>query len=173
MRERLVLAQRAISEGWDWLAGVTDHVGRLVTVVALVIGLPAGLALIALGWWAVAVGVAVLALLVFLEGAFRAWRELDQRVNTEFPRHMLVIDRPWSAEIAVADDYAPRVLFLPITFTNREPSRRLSLQFELFWTRSAQGQVVGPYKVGRYTPRAGRSPARCLRHLRLTRNRLS
>jgi hypothetical protein len=149
MRDRLHFARRAMGEGFEWLAGVADHIGRLLTVVALVVGLPAGLALVALGWWAVAVSVALLALLVFSEGAFRAWHRLDQDVNRDFPRHALKIDPPWSGEIpvtSVATGHTPRLLFVPLTFTNREPTRRVSLQFELLWTRVFGGeQILGPY----------------------------
>jgi hypothetical protein len=66
-----------MKEGLEWLGGVTNHVERLLTVAALVVGLPAGLALIALGWWAVAVSAGLLAMLVFFEGAFRAWHSLE------------------------------------------------------------------------------------------------
>lgn len=113
-----------MSEGWQWLGGVTEHVGRLLTVVALVVGLPAGLALVALGWWAVVVGAALLVLLVFAEGAFRVWHAIDRDLNRDFPHHALKVDPAWSAEIPVEPQYTPRVLFLPITFTNREPARR-------------------------------------------------
>jgi hypothetical protein len=46
MQDRFQFARREVAEGWDWLVGVTDHIGRPLTVGALVVGLPAGLALV-------------------------------------------------------------------------------------------------------------------------------
>src|SRR5687768_1004886 len=63
------------------MAGVTDHIGRLMTVVALVIGVPAGLAALELGWWGVAVAVGVGVTLTLGEGAFRASEDLREAVE--------------------------------------------------------------------------------------------
>lgn len=84
MRDRFDFWQAAVAEGRRWFLGVADHAGRLLTVVALVVGVPAGLALRGLGWWAVLVGVGILVLLVLGEGAFRVWRDTD----TELTAHL-------------------------------------------------------------------------------------
>jgi hypothetical protein len=74
--------QGVVTRGWKWLSGATDHIGRFATVAALV-GVPTGVAIWKLGWWAVAVAVAALALLMLAEGAFRMWREADQQLTAQ------------------------------------------------------------------------------------------
>jgi hypothetical protein len=69
-----------LARGLSWFGGVTDDVGRLLTVLALLVGVPA-LALLALGWWAVALGVALGIALMLEEGAYLTWKEERRRVE--------------------------------------------------------------------------------------------
>ena len=66
-----------------------------------------------------------------------------------FPRHALTVGRLWHA--GLEDRPLPgdktRVVALPVSYVNREPVRRVILEFELLWRRSVKGQVLGPYKL--------------------------
>jgi hypothetical protein len=94
--------------------------------------------------WLVAIGLGIL-LLLFLRASIHFYRE----ANPEFPQHALKIDPPWYGDVPdrAGAGEEERVLFLPIMFTNREPTRRLSLQFELLWTRGPREPVLGPYRI--------------------------
>ena len=80
---------------------------------------------------------------------------------------MLTVDSMWNAGIPdnTIADYEPRVIFVPISFTNREPSRRVSVEFDLLWSRSVKGQVVGSVSdAAAYAsehPRCADYPSRC------------
>lgn len=63
--------RRSIVAGWQWFVGVTDHVGRALTVTAI-IGVPA-LALLSFGWSGLVAGVGAVTLLALAEGAFQTW----------------------------------------------------------------------------------------------------
>jgi hypothetical protein len=69
-----------LKRGLNWFGGITDHMSRFLTVLALLVGVPA-LALLALGWWAVALGAALLIVLISEEGAYHIWR--DERTRAE------------------------------------------------------------------------------------------
>jgi hypothetical protein len=50
----------------------------------------------------------------------------------------------------VTEGKTDRVIFLPITFTNREAEQRMSLDFELFGMRAVGTQVLGPVSIWPY-----------------------
>ena len=122
-------------------------------------------------WWEIALGAVggtlagtmLAAMLVFAWHAVRApFRQRDEARRTaatlyreahpEFPRHALTISPLWYGDLP--NKYEPsgekRVLFLPIDYTNRESSQRVSLDFELLWRREFKEQVIGPYRVSHY-----------------------
>jgi hypothetical protein len=112
-------------------------------------------------WWFGPIGFFGLIALVFIamsalapirqrNEARSAAAEYHGELNPEFPRHKLTVDRMWHADLPGITDEQTRVLFVPISFTNREPSRRVSLQFDLLWTRVSGDQALGPYKLYSY-----------------------
>jgi hypothetical protein len=118
-------------------------VATLAAALALVgLSLPDHLRL-STAWW-VAILFGVLALL-FARSPYR----LHSTLNPVFPLHALTVGNLWYTDLE--DRPLPgdttRVVALPVSYINREPVRRAVLEFELLWSRSVQGQVLGPYKL--------------------------
>jgi hypothetical protein len=135
------------------LGPAAKHGGRIfgwwpVVASILAIGTPlAGLLTAAPMAWLIAGGLAILFALLL-----RAAAHFYSQVNPGFPRHMLNVDRLWYADFENLphETKEVRLLFLPITFTNREPSRRLSLQLDLLWQRGEGELSMGPYRLSHY-----------------------
>jgi hypothetical protein len=67
--------QASAKQGWKWLGGVTDSIGRILLILAL-FGVPtAGAALLDLGWIAAIIGFGFLAIIALAEGAYRTWSD--------------------------------------------------------------------------------------------------
>jgi hypothetical protein len=118
-------------------------VAVLTAVLALVgLSLPDHLRLSA-AWW-VAILFGVLAFL-FAGSAYR----LHSTLNPGFPLHALTVGNLWYADLENRPEPGDttRVVALPVSYVNREPERRAVLEFELWWSRSVKGQVLGPYKL--------------------------
>jgi hypothetical protein len=168
--------------GRDWLASMERWWIRLlvisVDVAATAVGAlwsaaqadkPEGAA-----WWEIALGACVgiiagtllTAIVLILFHLARApFRQRDdarveaiglyREAHPEFPQHALSVEPMWYADLPDKFDASreTRVLFLPIEYTNRDPTRRVSLDFDLLWHRDVQGQVMGPYVVSHYRGR--------------------
>jgi len=101
----------------------------------------------------------LLGVLVLLIAAFFAYAKLYREANPPFPRHRLTIDAPWKGDLPLDPDGTVRVVFVPITFTNREADRRVVLRFELLWHRVFGHQALGPYRGAPFQPKDDREGA--------------
>jgi hypothetical protein len=81
--------------------------------------------------------------------------------HPEFPLHRLTIDGPGYAdlEVPLRRDRPVRVLFLWVTYTNRDATRRVNLEVDLLWSVVSGEQVVRPH---RFSPYSGKSHVRVL-----------
>lgn len=109
MQARLGFWRGAARRGARWLWDAADHVGRVLTVVA-VVGVPTGsVALLDVGWWAALVGLLALVFLILAEGAFAEWNAVaielrDRDANAEFRHKAADLCFAWVKEVRLLLD---------------------------------------------------------------------
>ncbi len=80
MRRKLKLLGKAAKAGWSWALAFTDHLGRALTVFAL---LGAGtFSAVEVGWWGPALAAGVFVLVAFFAGALEEWGRAARYVET-------------------------------------------------------------------------------------------
>ena len=86
---------------------------------------------------------------------FRQRNEARHEIVPGFPRHALEIDPPWYVDLDGEDGKQERMILLPLTYTNREPEQRVSLEFQVMWVQLFHhvGRELGPYEVRPYRRR--------------------
>ena len=86
---------------------------------------------------------------------FRQRDEARHEIVPGFPRHALTIDPPWWVDVDGEDGKQERMILLPLSYTNREPEQRVSLEFQVMWVEFLHhlAPALGPYEVRPYTRR--------------------
>lgn len=80
-RKRNLLA-RAAKAGWFWTWDYSDHVGRVFTFYALLIG-SSSLSVTQVGWMGSVAAVGLFALFALCVGAFNEWDKAEERIERE------------------------------------------------------------------------------------------
>lgn len=79
MRAKLSLLRRAAKAGRAWAWDYSDHVGRVLTFYALLLG-SGSISALQVGWWGPVVAVAAFSLFALAVGALNEWDRAEQRV---------------------------------------------------------------------------------------------
>ncbi len=80
--KKLRLLGRAARGGWGWAYDYTDHAGRVLTVLALLVGTGA-ISALSLGWWGPLAAVVVFALLALGVGVLNEWDAAEKRIELD------------------------------------------------------------------------------------------
>jgi hypothetical protein len=82
MSRKLTLLKRAAKAGWVWAWDYSDHVGRVLTFAALLVG-TGSVSAVRVGWWGPVVAIVVFALFALAAGALNEWDKAEQRIEGE------------------------------------------------------------------------------------------
>lgn len=94
VRRKAYLLKRAAKAGWAWAWDFSDHLGRVFTIIALLVG-TSGITALTIAWWMPLVAVAAFALSAIAVGAVNAWYRAEQRVeaNEAFQKGIAAFER--------------------------------------------------------------------------------
>jgi len=82
MQRKLNLLGRAAKAGWAWAWDYSDHIGRVLTLLALFVGF-GGVSAAQVGWWGPAAGVVAFGVFALFVGALRGWDEAESRIESD------------------------------------------------------------------------------------------
>jgi hypothetical protein len=82
MRRKLKLLGMAAGAGWAWAYDYTDHAGRVLTLLALLLG-TGTISAVQVGWWGPVAAVVVFGLLALGVGALNEWEKAEKRIEQE------------------------------------------------------------------------------------------
>ncbi|MGN6587185.1 MAG: hypothetical protein ACTHKT_06885 [Solirubrobacterales bacterium] len=82
MRRRLKLLERAARAGWAWVYDYTDHAGRVLTLIALLLG-TSTISAVQIGWWGPMAAMVVFGLLALGSGALNEWDKAEKKIEQE------------------------------------------------------------------------------------------
>lgn len=101
MSRKLTLLKRAAKAGWVWAWDYSDHVGRVLTYAALLVG-TGSVSAVRVGWWGPVVAIVVFALFALATGALNEWDKAEQRIegDEKFQKVMADFQRSCYAHIA-------------------------------------------------------------------------
>jgi hypothetical protein len=139
----VIASERA---GFTWLVGVWKFVAPLVGIAA-----PGGVGAWLAGGvslWLVVGGAVVLLVALFVEGAFRLWRDAAAKAFPHFPRRRLDLGNPmyFSGEGRLDD-----AILFHLTYTNRSETA-VALTIVLFWEwERTEGEMFGPHSLSPVT----------------------
>jgi len=81
MKRKLMLLKRAGKAGWAWAWDYSDHVGRVLTFAALLVG--TSVSAVQVGWWGPVAAVGVFTFFALAVGVLSEWDKAEKRVEQE------------------------------------------------------------------------------------------
>jgi hypothetical protein len=101
MSRKLRLIKRAAKTGWAWAWDYSDHIGRVLTFAALLVG-TGSVSAVRVGWWGPVVAIVVFALFALAAGALNEWDKAEQQIegNEKFQKTMADFQRSCYEHIA-------------------------------------------------------------------------